>query len=134
MNTLQEKKKSLKKEMGRISKMLNQKHQANFSLAWNRKRKHNTVKIKDIAQLKENGICMLVGIVYFTIAGEKTLLMGQTMLLIDRNGKEISCTSFFIKRKRVIELSYSWVDGMRLLGSSITECVRDTNKFIVERI
>ncbi len=134
MKTLPERKISLKKEVNRVRKMLNKNNQINFSISWNRKRKHNKIQTKDIAQLKENGICSLIGIVYFTVTGDKTLLIGQTMLLLDANGKEISCTSFFIKQKRIIELSYSWDNSIGLLAISILECIRDSNEFISKRL
>lgn len=134
MKAIQEKKKTLKKELSRVSKMLHKKYQVNFTISWNRKRKKNTIQTKDIVQLKENGECKLVGIVYFTVTGEKTLLIGQTMLLLDRNGKEISCTNFFIKKKRVIELSYLWEDGIRLMASSIVDYIHDAKKFVCERV
>ena len=134
MKTTSEKKNSLKKELKRVSKLLNKRHQVSFSISWNRKRKHNLIQTKDIDQLKENGPCILVGIVYFTIAGKQTLLMGQMMLLLDSNGKEISCTSFFIKKKRVVELSYAWEDGMKLLSISINDCISDSNRFIITRV
>ena len=134
MNSISEKKKSLKKEIKRVSKLLNRKHQVNFTISWNRKRKDNLVHIKYIDRLKERGHCILVGMVYFTIIGKETILMGQTMLLLDMKGKEISCTNFFIKKKTVVELSYTWEDGMKLLGMSITECINDESKFLVARM
>lgn len=133
MQTLQEKKKSLKKEIERVSKLLNRNHQVNLTISWNRKKKNNLIHIKDIERLKERGQCKLIGIVYFTISGKETLLMGQTMLLLDMKGREISCTNFFIKKKTIVELSYTWEGGMKLLGMSITECISDINKFFVER-
>ena len=117
-----------------MSKLLNRKHQVNFTISWNRKRKDNLVHIKYIDRLKERGHCILVGMVYFTIIGKETILMGQTMLLLDMKGKEISCTNFFIKKKTVVELSYTWEDGMKLLGMSITECINDESKFLVARM
>ncbi len=133
MNTISEKKKSLKKEIERVSKLLNKQHQVNFIISWNRKRKDNLVHIKYIERLKERGQCILVGMIYFTIIGKDKILMGQTMLLLDMKGKEISCTNFFIKKKTVVELSYTWENGMKLLGMSITECIDDENKFLAVR-
>jgi hypothetical protein len=134
MKTIQEKKNSLKKELGRVSTLLNKNHQVNFIVSWNRKKKNNLIHIKDIERLKGRGQCILVGIVYFTISSKDTLLMGQTMLLLDMKGREISCTNFFIKKKTIVELSYTWEGGMKLLGMSISECISDMNKFFVARI
>ncbi|MEI6118433.1 MAG: hypothetical protein WCP92_04260 [bacterium] len=134
MNTVPEKKDFLKKEITRVSKLLNKQHQVNFTISWNRKRKNNLIQTKDIDQLKEKGQCRLIGIVYFTITGKETLFMGQTMLLLDMKGKEICCTSFFIKKNRVLELSYAWEDGMKLLSMSIRECIDDEQHFLTTRM
>jgi|GEM_PF-5828699 len=133
MKIISEKKKFLEKELNRVSKLLNKQHQVNFTISWNRKRKDNLVHIKYIERLKERGQCILVGMIYFTIIGKDKILMGQTILLLDMKGKEISCTNFFIKKKTVVELSYTWENGMKLLGMSITECIDDENKFLAAR-
>ena len=121
-------------EILRISDLLKKKHQVNFVVVWSDKRKNNLISTKDIVQLKENGLCTLVGMVYFTIADKETILIGQTMLLLNERGKEISCTNFFIQSKKVIELSYAWDDGMRLLTISISDYINNPGKFLAERL
>ena len=115
------KKENIKKEISRIKRLLNKNSDyVNIYVSWNRKRKHNLIQIKDVILLKEKGSCKLIGIVYFTISQEKKLLMGQTMLLLDQNNKEISYTIFFTK-KRHIEISYEWETGLRLMAIFIND-------------
>jgi hypothetical protein len=111
----------IRKEVIRLSKLLSKRADHTIlSLSWNRKTKNNMIQINDVLLLKEKGMCTLLGIVYFTVSKNNRIFVGQTMLLLDRNDKEISYTTLFLKKKK-IEISYEWLQGLRLMATSLNE-------------